>query len=76
MSRDWDLIYHKMTPLYLTLFKEVLCFGYKRLQNVRIQQHYLLISGRFLSNLSISQAKKNKQRGKVSRRGSYQTIND
>ena len=75
MSPDWDLIYHLMTSLYLTLFPGVLCFGYKTLQNVRIQQHYTLISEVF-SNLSIAQANKNKQRRKVSRRGLYQTIND
>ena len=68
MSPDWDLIYHIMTSLYLTLFPGVLCFGYKTLQNVRIQQHYCLISEMF-SNLSIVQANKNKQRRKVSRRG-------
>ena len=75
MSPDWDLIYRLMTSLYLTLFSGVLCFGYKTLQNVRIQQHYTLISEVF-SNLSIAQANKNKQRRKVSRRGLYQTIND
>ena len=75
MSPDWDLIYHIMTSLYLTLFPGVLCFGHKTLQNVRIQQHYSLISEMF-SNLSIVQANKNKQRRKVSRRGLYQTIND
>ena len=47
----------------------------KTLQNVRIQQHYSLISEMF-SNLSIAQANKNKQRGKVSRHGLYQTINE
>ena len=75
MSLDWDLIYRLMTSLYLTLFPGVLCFGYKTLQNVRIQQHYTAISEVF-SNLSIAQANKNKQRRKVSRRGFYQTIND
>ena len=75
MSPDWDLIYRLMTSLYLTLFSGVLWFGYKTLQNVRIQQHYTLISEVF-SNRSIAQANKNKQRRKVSRRGLYQTIND
>ena len=75
MSSDWDLIYRLMTSLYLTLFPGVLCSGYKTLQNVRIQQHYTLISEVF-SNLSIVPANKNKQRRKVSRRGLYQTIND
>ena len=75
MSPDWDLIYRLMTSLYLTLFPGVLCFGYKTLQNVRIQQHYTLISEVF-SNLSIAQANKNKQRRKVCRCGLYQTIND
>ena len=59
MSPDSDLIYRLMTSLYLTLFPEVLCFGYKTLQNVLIQQHYTLISEVF-SNLSIAQANKNK----------------
>ena len=58
---DWGLIYHIMTSLYLTLFPGVSCFGYKTLQNVRIQQHYSLISQVF-SNLSIAQANKHKQR--------------
>ena len=75
MSPDWDLIYRLMTSLYLTLFPGVLCFSYKTLQNVRIQQHYTLISEVF-SNVSIAQANRNKQRRKVSRRGLYQTIND
>ena len=75
MSPNWDLIYRLMTSLYLTLFPGVLCFGYKTVQNVRIQQHYTLISEVF-SNLSIAQTNKNKQRRKVSRRGFYQTIND
>ena len=44
MLLDWDHIYHIMTSLYLTLFPGVLCFGYKTLQNVCIQQHYSLIS--------------------------------
>ena len=60
MSLEWDLIYHIMTSLYLTLFPGVLCFGYKMLPNVRIQQHYLPISEMF-SNLSIAQANKNKR---------------
>ena len=72
MSPDWDLIYRLMTSLYLTLFPGVLCFGNKTLQNVRIQQHYTLISEVF-SNLSIAQANKNKQRRKLSHRGLYQT---
>ena len=75
MSPDWDLIYHIMTSFSLTLFPGVLCFGHRTLQNVRIQQHYSLISEMF-SNLSIVQANKNKQRRKVTRRGLYQTIND
>ena len=63
MSPDCDLIYHIMTSLYLTLFPGMLCFCYKTLQNVRIQQHYSLISEMF-SNLSIAQANKNKQEEK------------
>ena len=33
MSPDWDLIYHIMTSLYLTMLPGVLCFGYKTLEN-------------------------------------------
>ena len=72
MSPDWDLIYHIMTSLYLALSPGVLCFGYKTLQNVCIQQHYSLISEMF-SNVLIAQANTNKQRRKVSRRELYLT---
>ena len=41
---------------------------------IRIQQRYSFIS-KMSSNLSMAQAKKNKQRRQVSRRESYQTVN-
>ena len=54
MLRDWDLIYHIVTSLYLTLFPGVLCFGYKSLQNVRIQRHYSLFIGEVFESFDSS----------------------
>ena len=65
MLQDWDVIYHIVTSLHLTLFPGVLCFGYKSLQNVCIEQHHLLFIGDvFESFNSPSEQEQAEEKGK------------